>query len=147
MENKEFFEDIEFSLNQLRNDAYKEGYVTANKEKEVDPYGRENINFSVNMEEQKEERQEKFKKQRIERGFDDTELWNFDTTILRFVLPRLKVFKEQTCAYPTDFNSLEEWKECIEKMIKSIEEISTDEYNADYEGFELFKKHFFDLWW
>lgn len=147
MENKEFFEDIEFSLNQLRNDAYKEGYVSANKEKEVDPYGRENINFSVNMQEQKEERQEKFKKQRIERGFDDTELWNFDTTILRFVLPRLKVFKEQTCVYPTDFNSLEEWKECIEKMIKSIEEILTDEYNADYEGFELFKKHFFDLWW
>lgn len=147
MENKEFFEDIEFSLNQLRNDAYKEGYVNANKEKEVDPYGWENINFSVNMQEQKEERQEKFKKQRIERGFDDTELWNFDTTIFRFVLPRLKVFKEQTCAYPTDFNSLEEWKECIEKMIKSIEEISTDEYNADYEGFELFKKHFFDLWW
>lgn len=147
MENKEFFEDIEFSLNQLRNDAYKEGYVSANKEKEVDPYGMENINFSVNMEEQKEERQEKFKKQRIERGFDDTELWNFDTTILRFVLPRLKVFKEQTCAYPTDFNSLEEWKECIEKMIKSVEEILTDGYNADYEGFELFKKHFFDLWW
>lgn len=32
-------------------------------------------------------------------------------------------------------------------MIKSIEQILTDSYNSDYEGFELFKKYFFSLWW
>ena len=32
---------------------------------------------------------EKYKIQRKERGFDSTELWNLDTTLLRFLLPRL----------------------------------------------------------
>lgn len=146
MENKEFFEDIEYSLNQVRSDAYKEGYVAGNKDKAFDPYGMENINFSLDLSE-KDNRKEKFKEQRLERGFDDTELWNLDTTILKFILPRLKAFKEVTVGYPGDFNNMEDWVKCIDKMIKSIEQILTDDNNADYEGFELFKKHFFGLWW
>ena len=95
MENKEFFEGIEHSLNQIREDAYKEGYAAGNKDKAFDPYGVENINFSLDLKED-DERKEIFKKQRLERGFDETELWNLDTTILKFILPRLKAFKENT---------------------------------------------------
>lgn len=143
MKNKEFFKDIEHSLNQVRSDAYKEGYVAGNKDKAFDPYGMKNINFSLDL----SEKEEKFKEQRLERGFDDTELWNLDMTILKFILPRLKAFKEATIGYPGDFNNLEEWIKCIDKMIKSIEQILNDECNADYEGFELFKKNFFGLCW
>ena len=92
MDNKKFFENIEYSINQVREDAYKEGYVAGNKDKAFDPYGFENINFSLDLSED-DERKELFKKQRLERGFDETELWNLDTTILKFILPRLKAFK------------------------------------------------------
>ena len=147
MENKEFFKDIEHSLNQVRSDAYKEGYVAGNKDKAFDPYGMKNINFSLDLSVKDDKIKEKFKEQRLERGFDDSELWNLDTTILKFILPRLKAFKEATIGCPRAFNNLEEWVNCIDKMIKSIEQILNDDHNADYEGFELFKKHFFELWW
>ena len=120
MDNKKFFENIEYSINQVREDAYKEGYVAGNKDKAFDPYGFENINFSLDLSED-DERKELFKKQRLERGFDETELWNLDTTILKFILPRLKAFKETNYGYPGDFNNIEEWTECLEKMIKSID--------------------------
>ncbi len=37
---------------------------------------------------------EESKQQRLERGFDDTELFNFDMTISKFILPRLKRYIE-----------------------------------------------------
>ena len=119
-----------------------------NKEKElgIDPYGMKNINFSQGLSET-DSRREEYKKQRMERGFDDTELWNLDYTILRFVLPRLKAYKDVAVGTTSDFKDEDEWMECIEKMIKSIESILEDGDNVDYEGFELFKKYFFDLWW
>ena len=51
MDNKKFFENIEYSINQVREDAYKEGYVAGNKDKAFDPYGFENINFSLDLSE------------------------------------------------------------------------------------------------
>lgn len=119
-----------------------------NKEKGlgIDPYGMKNINFSCELSET-DSRKEEYKKQRIERGFDDTELWNLDLTILRFILPRLKAFKDIAVGTPSGFKNEDEWIECIDRMIKSIESIIEDDENADWEGFELFKKHFFDLWW
>lgn len=37
--------------------------------------------------------------QRLTRGFDDRELWNLDSTIAKFIVPRLKVFIEQSDRY------------------------------------------------
>ena len=146
MSNEELFEELGYRLDEIRRESWQQGYTEANKEKEPDPFGRENINFSI-LDVKGEDRKKTYKEQRLERGFDDTELWNLDSTILKFVLPRLKRFKECTCGYPGNFSSQEEWLECIQKMIDSIEGILGDEYNADYEGFELFKKYFFNLWW
>ena len=71
----------------------------------------ENINFSLARQlKNDDERLETFKRQRIERGFDDTELWNLDTTLLKFLLPRLKEFKKQTNSYPSNVESFEEWQ-------------------------------------
>lgn len=149
MTNKEFYEELEPLLEQVRKEAWQEGYVEANKEKEADLLGRENVNFSITGDTNvNPERVEEYKKQRIERGFDDTECWNLDTTILQFVLPRLKRFRECTIGYPPEFKTLEEWQECLDKMIVAIEHIidnTNDE--KDYENFELFKKYFFNLWW
>ena len=145
MSNEELFEELGYRLDEIRQEEYLRGYTAANQEKEPDPLGRENINFSIT--DVSPDRAEEYKKQRIERGFDDTELWNLDTTILRFVLPRLKRFKECTIGFPPDFKTFEEWQECLEKMIINIEKIINSEEDADYEGFELFKKYFFNLWW
>ena len=118
----------------------------------IDTLGMENVCFSLAKEcsTDDEERQTLWKKQRLERGFDDTELWNLDETILKFILPRLKEFRKQTSCFPMEFNTLEEWLEVIDKMIGGIEDALKDTYSvktADSEGFELFKKYFFCLWW
>ena len=146
MSNEELFEELGYRLDEIRQEEYLRGYTAANQEKEPDPLGRENVCFSItgNI---NPERAEEYKKQRIERGFDDTELWNLDTTILKFVLPRLKRFRECTVGFPPDFETIEEWQGCLEKMITNIEKIINSEEDADYEGFELFKKYFFNLWW
>ena len=148
MTNTEFYEELEPLLEQVRKEAWQEGYTEANKEKEPDLLGRENVNFSISGEANvSPERVEEYKRQRIERGFDDTECWNLDTTILQFVLPRLKRFRECTIGYPSEFESLEAWTDCLDKMIDNIDKIIKSEEDADYEGFELFKKYFFNLWW
>ena len=92
-----------------------------------------------------------YAKQREERGWDDTELWNLDHTIARFVYPRLKRFIElEPKSYPTDF-TYEEWIETLKKMLYSFEcivndSINREEYNKVQEGFELFGKYFQTIW-
>lgn len=104
-----------------------------------------------------DERLEKFKQQRKDWGFDDTETWNLNTTIIKFALPRLKRFKEITFAYPAEFKDMEEWYKTLDKMINAFQVWLDDEYwfkeNQDTlgkqveEGFELFHKYFNALWW
>jgi hypothetical protein len=54
-------------------------------------------------------------------GFDNTELWNLDTSLVNFLLPRLKVFKTQKCSYPGDLPSGEAWDRILDKMIVGFE--------------------------
>lgn len=101
----------------------------------------------------------KQKWQKVIKGYSDEELWNFDATFCKWVIPRLKAFKEKTIGYPVECNSLEEWKGIIQKMITAFELYNTDQlYNPGFkdfekenkliqEGFELFSKHLPSLWW
>lgn len=101
----------------------------------------------------------KQKWQKLTRGYSDKELWNLDSTFCKWIIPRLKAFKEKTIGYPHDFNSLEEWKETIQKMIDAFELYDTDlpsvfdsekyteENRIIKEGFELFGKYLKCLWW
>lgn len=83
--------------------------------------------------------------QRRTRGFDETELWNLDSTILKFILPRLQAFRESSrFGWPgpemifkinfkdfevlsesekIDLNqrSIEEWDRMLDKMIRAVE--------------------------
>lgn len=80
------------------------------------------------------EKLSKYKKQRIERGFDDTELWNLDCAIAKYVLPRLIEFKKVTNGYPQDFESFEEWIDAIDKMIYSFDHIiNREKYDEELE--------------
>lgn len=72
-----------------------------------------------------------YKQQRIERGFDDTELWNFERSIAKYVLPRMLVFKTKTMGYPPDFKTFDEWLETIDKMIYAFDHIVNEERYTD----------------
>lgn len=60
--------------------------------KNIDPkyIGVPNICFSLTKPDDK--RESEYSKQRIERGFDNSELWSLRDTIGNFILPRLKAF-------------------------------------------------------
>lgn len=81
--------------------------------------------------------------------FKKSDMWNLDITIARFVLPRLKEFKDK---YATDDKK---WQKYLSKMIIAFE-LCSDESNITCfdetqqkqfdEGIKLFAKYFRGLW-
>ena len=92
---------------------------------------------------------------RIKYGFYDKETWNLDYTIAKFILPRLKRFRDVTICYPPELKSFDEWQKILDKMIWSFESMINDYDDAldpeqskkQQEGLDLFSKYFADLWW
>lgn len=117
-----------------------------------DPYGIPNVCFSLIDE--TDDRWNEYTKQRLERGFDDSETWSLDGTISKFIYPRLKVFLEDTkslSCHP-DGIDFDEWVSILEKMIRGFELLSLDEVKTNdecviiEEALDLFRKHFHSLW-
>lgn len=50
---------------------------------------------------------------------DRKELYNLDHTIIEWLVPRLKVFKERTTGYPGDVTE-EEWDNILDKIIAGL---------------------------
>ena len=72
------------------------------------------------------------------------EIYELNFTILEFVLPKLKKFREMTTSFPTTFEytSMETWLETLDNMIEEIEtSIKEEEIKVP-----LFLKHFNHLW-
>lgn len=117
-----------------------------------DPYGIQNVCFSLMNE--NDDRWDEFEKQRLERGFDSSELWSLDGTIARFIYPRLKAFLEnvkEEPSYPTHM-TFDEWVGILEKMVNGFELMASDriktkdEEDLEEETLKLFCEHFFNLW-
>jgi hypothetical protein len=114
-----------------------------------------NVCFSYSSELPKDDyRQKHFAKQRIKRGFDSTEMWCLYSAIVKFILPRLKAFKEESGGYPGGFNKRKEWDEILDKMIEAFELINEKDHYSDEEtnnkideGLDLFRKWFYNLWY
>lgn len=99
------------------------------------------------------------------RGFSDEELWSLDITIIKFIYPRLKRFRDLgPHSFPSELNSYQEWQDILDKMVNAFE-IIIEDINEDRlflflssdivqqekiqtveEGLELFHKWFFALW-
>lgn len=141
-----------------RRDMWKYDKRAQKAEDAKDPYGIPNVNFTIIDE--NDDRWEEYKKQRLERGFDSSELWNLDSTIIKFALPRLKAFREDgTLSYP-DFDEArtpEGWHEVLDKMIWWMENYNDDVFPTEKseqkeftrkleEGKSLFFKYFSHLW-
>lgn len=75
-------------------------------------------------------------------------------TITKFVLPRLRRFKEVEAGYPGGLTE-SKWDAMLDKMIYAFEtfedhwdkELTPKEWRKIHEGFRLFGKWFMDLWW
>ena len=94
--------------------------------------------------------------QRITRGFDDRETWELFYTIAKFLIPRLKRFKEVNNGYPNRLTE-QQWDEILDKMIEAFQ-LSIKEFeNGDFidkeeeekieHGLQLFSRYFLHLWW
>lgn len=94
--------------------------------------------------------------QRCTRGWDDSDTWNLDTTAAKFLLPRLRRFKELNDGHPCDI-SFEEWERIIDEITWLLEKsIDDDELfeppmNEKVERIrkaeEYLGKYFRHLWW
>lgn len=98
-----------------------------------------------------DKRRKKFKAQRKKYGYDETELWNLDVSIAKFVLPRLKSFRETLTGHPGNL-TLEQYEEILDKMIWSFTQIvkdvvlSQEQETKVEEGLNLFAKYYLTLW-
>jgi len=124
--------------------------------KKADPkeIGIPNINFSIDLTNEKDERNELFKQQRLERGFDDSELWNLDMTFVEFMLPRIKRFREVHCGYPGRLTD-KKWNKILDEIIKGFElykefaydvSLSPEQGKQINKAFKLFSQYIYDMW-
>lgn len=123
-------------------------YERNRKTGRIDPYGVKNVNFSLI--DADDDRWDEFEEQRLKRGFDDSELWNLNSTITSFILPRLKAFRDETVSYP-DGMTREEWESIIDEMIAAFELLEEDKCDSESnkkieQGLNTFVKHFRGLW-
>ena len=98
-------------------------------------------------------RELEFKKQRIERGFDESETWSLTDTISKFIIPRLKEYQIiANDILDRDDNLVSN----INKFLRAMELTCKDQGSRIYtkeeeselvEGLELFPKIFMTLWW
>lgn len=74
-----------------------------------------------------------YRKQREERGFDDTEFWNLDMSFAQFLYPRLEAFrKSRFLGIPSGLTA-SEWKGILVKMERGLEKIAKKSYGLNAE--------------
>lgn len=118
----------------------------------VDVYGVPGVNFTLVGRDDR--RWNDFKAQRLERGFDDSETWSLDSTIAKFILPRLIRFKEINAGYPGTVSE-QEWDDILDRMILAFSLLASDaafvtakeDQEKIDEGLALFAKWYQHLWW
>ena len=92
--------------------------------------------------------------QRIFYGFDDNETQNLDYHFAKYMVPRLKRFKQLKNTCPPWLRT-EEWDKYLDQIIEAFEFYSSDsawkatekDCSKYVEALELFGIHFHDLWW
>lgn len=109
-----------------------------------------NICFSLT--EKDDEREVVLSKQRIERGFDDSETWSLKNTITRFIIPRLERYEEIANDFLkrddeliNDVNSFLTAMKLIEREYEIT--FTNEEKKQVQDGLNAFPKIFFSLWW
>jgi hypothetical protein len=125
---------------------------TVKKKIDIKYLGIPNICFSRTGETDTRERD--YKKQRINRGFDNSETWSLYETFARFMIPRLERFREiqAECSSNPSRLSKEEWAKILAHIQKALEitllDSWTEKDQKNYtKGIRLFAEYFMHLWW
>ena len=85
---------------------------------------------------------------RLTRGAGCCDVYNLDCYLVERILKPLKVFRAEVCSYPSNVESLREWKKILDQIIWSFENYEKDDVDNErlQEGLELFGKYFQSLW-
>lgn len=105
-------------------------------------------------------RQEKWKQQREEYGFDERETWSLDSTFEFWLYERLKMFNDinivDTSYHKYEFeNEQITFQDCIDRMLEGLEiSLTVDEFDRTEEQnkkvedvVKIFALCFRSLWW
>lgn len=96
-------------------------------------------------------------KQYLRKGYSDKDLWSLYITFIRFILPRLRDFRNMNkMGYPVSLTE-EKWNKKLDAMIYSFEsmlryedEIGVTLQDIDWKrvnkGLRLFSSYFMHLW-
>lgn len=101
-------------------------------------YKRFNSKFSLNPHRFKmwlkdRRRNRKFRRQRLERGFCDGDLWNFDEYIIRLIADGLREYVKQTNGYPDQsFKTFEDWCAYLTSIADDLDWIRVDSTDNEY---------------
>ena len=86
-------------------------------------------------------------------GYPISEVWGSYHYLAREIAPRLKAFKAlDKHGHAPGFKDMTAWNNAIQKMIDAFELVQPnkvvycDDYPAIYEGLDLFRKYFLNLW-
>ncbi|MFA5071105.1 MAG: hypothetical protein WC511_01905 [Candidatus Pacearchaeota archaeon] len=115
--------------------------------KRIDPYGIPNVNFSIFN--PKDDRADRFKKERLERGFDESETWDLRTTLARFALPRVKEYLRIVTFQGENKEHIKDVKD----IIVALELIANDEVMVEEKvkkvkkGLKKLGDNWLGLWW
>ena len=87
----------------------------------------------------------KFFFQRLFRGWDNSETWDLEYSFHKWLLPRLKKFRELTCAYPCFYNKLDDWQKELDRRIAQLDSIlNINEF--DFEDRSYIPKEEYKKW-
>ena len=98
--------------------------------------------------------------QRGRRGYSDSDVWDFDNYLAKIISGGCKHLSEKANGFPMNVNSIEEWKDILDKInIGFIEYIKIQDYEEEYKNmppeeynkkmdelFLLLRKYFSNLW-
>lgn len=91
---------------------------------------------------------------RLRYGYSYQDIWNLDTTIAKFILPRLIAFRKHSKGYPHRAKGFQQWNKIIDEMIFAFDyyanhsgEIVDEKTSTRIgRGMDLFAEYFYDLW-
>ena len=131
------------------------------RNKYLDDLGIPITEYGTNFIDDNDERNEEWKKEREEFGFDSRETWCLDRTLAEWMYSRFMMYKEITVVN-LDYHRYNidgrEWtqRECIDKIIENSKFYlcnetyapdNTEVYEKLSEAIKIMSEVIFDMWW
>lgn len=96
-------------------------------------------------------RQFRHYRQRLTKGFDDSETWSLFIDNSQWLVPRLERFIELQDCHPGSISN-DEWIEILNKIILAHKIIAKDDFQPEEktiveEGLKLYAEWYLNLWW